>query len=437
MEFLEKIFKLEEKGTTVKTELLAGLTTFFTMSYLLILSPKLLEYTGLDFSSTLTVTALLVFICSIIMAFVANRPYAVAPFLGETAFISLTVVSSLGFSIKTAFAAILISGIILLIMTLTNIRSYIVEQIPENIKISFCTGLGLFFIFIALRDMGIVNFTQNNIPLEIGNFTTIPVILGIFCFILQIVLINRGNKAAIIISIAITTLLGIIIGDVELPTQIISVPASISSSLFQIDFSGLLNKNFIPMLFVIFLLVNIDTAGAIIGLSYKTKEKETINPDNGNKKAMIADSISVILAPIMGTTTPGAYLDSMTGISAGGRTGLTAIIVGCLFLFGLIFTPLIKIIPSYAYAPALLYVGILMTTVITKIDFSDLSEYAPAILTICIMIFTYNIGAGIIAGFIIYPVVKLLCGQKRKTNIITWIMFVISILFFIAYPYQL
>ena len=435
MDILEKLFKLHQNGTNIKTEIIAGLTTFFTMSYLLVLSPKLLEYSGLELGSSLTITALIVFICSIIMALIANKPYAVAPFLGETAFIAFTIVGNLGFSIKTALASIFISGIILLFMTLSNIRTYIVDQIPENIKISFCTGLGLFFIFIALRDIGIVKFTTNNIPLEIGNFTSISIILGIFCFIIQTVLLKRGNKAAIIIAMTITTILGIILGDVELPTKIISAPMNITSSLFQLDFSGLMNKNFIPMFFVIFLMVNIDTAGAIIGLSYKTNNTQNINSKNNNKKAMIADSISVILAPIMGTTTPGAYLDSMTGISAGGKTGLTAIVVGCLFLFGLIFTPLLIIIPSYAYAPALLYVGILMTSVITKIDFNDITEYAPAILTISIMIFTYNIGAGIIAGFIIYPLLKLLSGQKNKTNIISWIMFAVSIIFFTIYPY--
>lgn len=435
MDIIEKLFKLHQNGTNIKTEIIAGFTTFFTMSYLLVLSPKLLEYSGLELGSSLTITALIVFICSIIMALIANKPYAVAPFLGETAFIAFTIVGNLGFSIKTALASIFISGIILLFMTLSNIRTYIVDQIPENIKISFCTGLGLFFIFIALRDIGIVKFTTNNIPLEIGNFTSISIILGIFCFIIQTVLLKRGNKAAIIIAMTITTILGIILGDVELPTKIISAPMNITSSLFQLDFSGLMNKNFIPMFFVILLMVNIDTVGAIIGLSYKTNNTQNINSKNNNKKAMIADSISVILAPIMGTTTPGAYLDSMTGISAGGKTGLTAIVVGCLFLFGLIFTPLLIIIPPYAYAPALLYVGILMTSVITKIDFNDITEYAPAILTISIMIFTYNIGAGIIAGFIIYPLLKLLSGQKNKTNIISWIMFAVSIIFFTIYPY--
>ncbi len=429
MDIIEKIFKLKENNTNIKTELLAGLTTFFTMSYLFILSPKILEYAGLNFASTITVTALIAFIGSSLMAFLANKPYAVAPFLGETAFIAFTVVGTLGFSVKTALAAIAICGLILLIMTLTNIRTYIVEKIPENIKISFCTGLGLFFIFIALRDIGIVNFTQNNIPLETGNFTTLPIILGLFCFLQIIVLSKRGIKAAVIISIFTTTILGIILGDVHLPTKLISLPASIEPSLLQLDFKGLLDINFIAMFFVIFLLVNIDTAGGIIGLSYK-EEKKT-----NNKKAMIADSISVTIAPLLGTTTPGAYLDSMTGIAAGGKTGLTAFTVGLLFLVGLIFTPIIKIIPPYAYAPALLYVGTLMTTVITKIDFEDISEYATSILTISIMIFTYNIGIGIISAFIIYPITKILCGKKNETNIITWIMLAISLIFFAIYPY--
>lgn len=433
MNFFEKIFKLKENNTNIKTELLAGLTTFFTMSYLFILSPKILATAGLDFASTLTVTALFIFIGSTIMGLLANKPYAVAPFLGETAFIAFTICASLGFSIKTALAAIVICGIILLFMTLTNIRTYIVNQIPEAIKVAFCTGLGLFFIFIALKDIGIVSFTQNSIPLETGDFTKLPIILGLFSFLVLITLVKKKVQAAVLISIVITTILGIILGDVSLPEKLISLPTSPMQSLFQTDFTGLLNKDFIPIFFVIFLLVNIDTAGALIGLSYKTENSD--NNEHDNKKAMIADSVAVVIAPLMGTTTPGAYLDSMTGINAGGRTGLTAITVGILFLLGLLFTPLIMIIPPYAYAPALLYVGILMTTVIVRTDFDDISEFAPIIFTICAMIYTYNIGSGIIAGFIIYPLTKLLCGQKNRTNLITWILFVLSVIYFVIYPY--
>ncbi len=430
MELIEKIFKLKKNNTSIKTELIAGLTTFFTMAYLLIISPKILEITGLNITSTVSVTAITVFIGSLLMAFIANKPYAVAPFLGETAFIAYIIVSLQGFSVETALASIFICGLILLFMTIINLRTYIINQIPENIKISFCAGLGLFFIFIALKDIGIVQFTSKNIPLQAGNFLSLHIILGLICFLSIIILSAKKIKAAVIISIVLTTILGILFHDIKLPSEIISLPGDISSSLFRTDFSNIFNIKFLPVFFIIFILVNIDTSGAIIALDYRSEEK-----GNDCKKTMIADSLSVIAAPLMGTTTPGAYIDSMTGISAGGRTGLTALTVGFLFLLGLFFTPLILIIPPYAYAPALLYVGILMTSVITKIDFNDISEYAPAVLTISVMIFTYNIGLGIISAFIIYPLIKLFCGQKNETNITTWIMFVISFIFFMIYPY--
>lgn len=429
MELLEKIFALKQNKTTVKTELLAGLTTFFTMSYLFVISPKILETTGSDFSVLVAVTALVTFLSSILMGFIGNKPYAVAPLLGETAFISYTVVGVMGYSLKTALSAIFLCGILLFFMTILNIRTYIVNKIPEVIKLSFCIGLGMFFAFIALRDMGVVVFTQNPIPIQAGNFADIHTLLAIFCFLLIVALAKKQIKGAVLIAIITTAVIGICIGDVELPSKIISIPTSISSSFMQIDLSGLLSKNFLPVLFVLFLLVNIDTAGALIGLSYKGHSENT-----SLKRPMIADSLSVILAPVFGTTTTGAYLDSMTGMSAGGRTGLSAVTVGVLFLCGLFFTPILTVIPPYAYAPALLYVGTLMTSVITGIDFDDISEYACSIFIICTMIFTYNIGTGIISGFVIYPILKVLCGQKEKTNPVIWGLFVLSVLYFIFYP---
>lgn len=430
MSLLEKIFKFKENNTNIKTELFAGLTTFFTMSYLFVLSPKILEHAGLDFNITLTVTGLVVFLSCLAMGLIANKPYALAPFIGETAFISYTMVSTQGFSIKSAFSAIFICGIVLFFMTLFNFRTYIVEKIPDSIKLAFCTGLGLFFVFIALKDIGIVNFTNNAIPLETGNYTHINIILGLLCFCLILILAQKQIKGAVLISIITTTLIGIIIGDVKMPSHILSLPANITSSFWQMDFSSVFTKDFIPMLFLIFLLINIDTAGALVSLSYQDNKKE-----QNLKKPMIADSISVLISPIFGTTTSGAFLDSMTGMIAGGKTGLTTITVGTLFLAGTLFSPILSVIPAYAYAPALLYVGILMTSSITHIDFKNLTEFAPAILTIAIMVLTYNIGTGIMTGFLVYPVIQICCGQKQKTNIITWTMFVFSILFFIIYPY--
>ena len=433
MEILERVFKLKQNNTSVKTEFFSGLTTFFTMSYLFILSPKLLEAAGMDFASSITVTALVVFICSCLMAFISNKPYAAAPFIGETAFASITVVGALGFPIKTVFTSLFITGIILLIMTLTNVRTYIINRIPELIKVSFCVGLGLFFILISLKDIGIVSLMTSDNAIE--NHNILHCVLGFLCFIIMVALTKKGKKTAILLSVIITTVLGIILGDVQIPEKIVSLPANMYSSLFQIDFTSIMHKEFISVFILIFILANIDTAGSLIGLAYKdgSINKESFNADL--KKSMIADSVSTIIAPLMGTTTTGAYVDSMTGIALGGKTGLSAIITGILFLLGLIFTPLIVIIPAYAYAPALLYVGILLTSNFLKIDFNDVSEYAPAVLTISLMIFTNNIGFGIISGFFLYPIIKLLCKQKDKTNPVQWLMFIVAVIFFIIYPY--
>ncbi len=430
MEFTEKIFKLKENKTTIRTEILAGITTFFTMSYLFVLSPKLLETAGMDLGASITALGIVVFICSLLMGLIANKPYATAPFLGETAFIAYTLVNINGFSVKTVFSAIFICGIALLLMTIFNIREFLVNKIPDSIKLAFCIGLGLFFIFIALKDIGIVSFTQNSIPIQAGNYTNPHIILGIICFSLIIILVNKGIKTAVLIAIAITTIIGVLIKDVTLPSSLISIPNSMSSSFMQFDFSSILNKNFISLFFVLFILVNIDTSGAIVSLEYNSGLKNT-----NLKKTMISDSIAVIISPIFGTTTSGAYLDSMTGIKAGGKTGISSITTGILFLIGLIFTPVIMIIPPYAYAPALIYVGILMISAFRHLNYDDISEFAPAIFTISAMVLTYNIGTGIMTGFLIYPIIKLLCSKKHETNIIQWILCLMSIIFFIIYPY--
>lgn len=429
MEFLEKLFKLKEKNTNIKTEITAGFTTFFTMSYLFVLSPKILSEAGLDFSNVIIVNSVLIFIGSLFMGLYANKPYAIAPFLGESAFIAYVL--SPQFSIKGCLSGIFICGILLFLMTLFKLRTYIIKQIPQTIKISFCIGLGLFFIFIAMRDIGIVTLNPQTNWLSTGDFTSVPVILGILSFILIVILVKKGLKSAVLISVVITTIASIITGETQLPDKIFSLHTLSASTFLQTDFSILTEKTFLPILFVIFLLVNIDTSGALISLKYSSDEE---SDENELKKPMIVDSLMVILAPLIGTTTPGAYIDSMTGIKAGGKTGLTAIITGVLFLTGILFTPLIEIIPPCAYAPALLYVGVLMISVIKKLDFNDISEYAPALFTICTMIFTYNIGSGIIAGFAVYPFIKLLCGQKNKTNKILWILSILSIVYFIIYP---
>ncbi len=429
---LERIFKLKENNTNIKTEILSGITTFFTMSYLLILSPKILENAGLNFYSTLGITGIVVFIASCYMAFIANKPYNQGPFLGDSAFIAYTLVISMGFSINTILAAILISGIIMFFMTLSNLRIKIVNLIPETLKLAYCIGLGLFFIYISLKDIGIVKFTSGLIPVEAGNFTSIPVILGIFCFILLITLVKKNIKGAVIISIFSTVVLGILFKDISLPEKFLSLPYGISNSFCIFDFSNILKKEFIPIFFLLFILINIGTSGALVSILYSDSGNNSLKDI---KRPMLADSLAVITASVFGTTTTGVLLDSKTGIESGGRTGLTAVVAGLLFLLGILFTPFISIIPAYAYAPALLYVGILMVSLISKVDFHNISEYSVVLITISVMVLTYNIGIGIMTGFFIYPIIKFLSGEKEQLNLISWIMAVLSLIFFFIYPY--
>ena len=435
MNILESVFKLKDNNTSIKTELLAGLTTFFTMSYMFIVLPKLLSLTGLNFSSCIIATSLSVFIASVLMALIANKPYAAAPFIGDCAFIVYSVVLTMGFDIHTALAAVFVSGSILFMLTLFNIRIFIINQIPNSLKLAFCLGLGLYFIFISLKDVGIISLINPKLYSASIETNILHCILSIICFILIIALTKKGVKTAIILSVVIITLLGIIIGDVKLPSKFISLSYNLDFYNGFLDFKGLINKDFISAFILIFVLANIDTAGSLMGLGYKDGSYSDNSSSQNLKKPMIADSIANLISPLTGTTTTGAFVDSMTGIASGGRTGLTAITVGILFLLGLIFAPIITIIPSYAYAPVLMYVGVLLTSNFSKIDFSDISEYSIIIITISLMIFTNNIGFGFVAGVFLYPIIKLLCGQKSKTNITQWVMCIAALLFFIIYPY--
>ncbi len=433
MQFIDKIFRLTQNNTNVKTEITAGLTTFFTMTYMFIISPKFLSAMGMNFQSSITITCLVIFISCTLMAFISNKPYALAPFVGETAFCAYTLSEQMGYNFKTILAAFFCIGIIMLLLTLFKIRTYVIKQLPDAVKISFCLGLGLYFIYIALKDIGflsILNVYSNGLDF---NVNILHSSLGLFCLILLIALIKRNMKSAIIVSIALTTLIGVIVGDVDIPSKIISVPSSINSSLLQFDFSGLFTKNFIPVFIILFFIANIDTAGSLIALLYKTEKNEISDTDL--KRPMIADSLSTVIASIFGTTTTGSFIDSVTGINAGGKTGLTPFTAGILFLIGLLFSPIIIIIPAYAYSPVLLFVGILLTSNISKTDFTDISEYGVVILTVSFMIFTNNIGFGIITGLFTYPIIKLICCKAQKTNIIQWLMFVMAIIFFIIYPY--
>lgn len=432
---MEKFFKFKELGTDTKTEIIAGLTTFFTMSYIIIVNPKVLGAAGIPYEASITATILAAFVGCMLIGLYANKPFAIAPFVGEAAFASYTVVLTLGFRWQNVFAAMFISGLIFFILTLLKVRPWLANSLPKTMKLAFTSGLGLFIIFIGLRETGIVVFTKNAIPLSVGDFHNPTVLLSLFGLILTAVLMYKKTKGAILIGIVTTTILGFFFADLSLPTSIISMPPSLTPLLFKLDFSGIFTLKFLPIFFIIFLLIYIDTMGCLIGLFYKANllDKDGNIPDI--QKPMLCDSLATMAAAGMGTVTSGVYLESVTGIESGGKSGFTTIITGLLFLLALFFSPVFTMIPPYAYAPAIILVGMLMLSLIGQINFDDMTEYVPALLIIATMSFTNNIGIGMTLGFIVYPTIKVLTGRKSETNIAMWILAVLSIGFFLVYPY--
>ncbi len=433
---IAKFFKLNELGSDIKTEILAGFTTFVTMSYILIINPKILEAAGMPFDASLAATIYSAFVGCLLMGLYAKRPFAVAPYMGENAFIAYTVVLFLGFSWQAALGAIFLSGLLFFILTFFNVRPWLVNSMPESLKLSFGAGLGLFLAFLGLLQAGIVVIGDKNVPVHLGNLHNPRVLLAVFGFFLITVLMAKKVRAAIFLGILTVTVLSFVLGLNQLPASIFSSPPSIMPVLGQLDIMGALKIGFLPIIFIIFVMVYVDTMGTLIGVSYRAGFLD----EKGNlpeiHKPMFCDALATMFAALCGTTTSGVYLESATGIESGGKSGLTAVVVGCLFLLGLFFAPLFTSVPPQAYSPALIVVGILMISSIAKVNFDDTTEYVPACVTIIMMVFSYNIGIGMAAGFIVYPLMKLLSQRNSENNAATWLLCAISVVFFIFYPYK-
>jgi len=435
MQAIRKFFEFEKHKTNFKTEFLAGLTSFITMAYVMIVNPKILSAAGMDFGASITATILITFVGCLLMGFYAKLPMAVAPYMGENAFIAYVVVLSLGISWQIALGCVFLAGAFFFILTALNIRSWLVNSMPKNLKYSFSVGLGLFLTFLGLLQTGIIRPNGTGAPLHVGNLSEPTVILALLGFFIIAFLMVKKVKAAILIGILSITILAIILGYEKIPESIFSAPPSLEPLLGKMDIAGALKFENLYIVFILFIMVYVDTMGTLIGTSYRAG----LLDENGNlpdiNKPMYCDAATTMLAGFVGTTTSGAYLESATGIEAGGKSGLTAITVGCLFLLGLFFAPLFQLVPPYAYGPALLIVGMLMISTIKEINFEDMSEFIPAFCTIILMVFTYNIGIGMAAGFALYPILKLISGKNKDNNPAIWILCVLSLIFFALYPY--
>jgi AGZA family xanthine/uracil permease-like MFS transporter len=423
----EKLFKLSEHGTSVRTEVIAGLTTFLTMSYIIFVNPDILSTTGMDRDAVFVATCLAAALGSLVMALVANWPIGMAPGMGLNAFFAFTVVAALGFTWQQALGAVFISGLIFVILTVTGVRSWLIEGIPHSLRSAIAAGIGLFLGIIALKNAGIV--VDNPATLVgLGSLKATGPLLAILGFFIIAVLDALRVKGAILIGILAVTILSWITG-VSQFQGIVSAPPSILPTFLQLDIMGALHGGLVHVILVFVLVEVFDATGTLIGVA---KRANLIQEGKKSRlgRALLADSTAIVAGSLIGTSSTTAYVESASGVQAGGRTGLTALTVAILFLAALFVSPLAGSVPSVATAPALLYVAGLMMRELTEIEWEDLTEAAPAALTALAMPFTYSIANGLAFGFISYVVMKLFTGKWKQIHPATAIVAVLFIIRF-------
>ncbi|MDR3764197.1 MAG: NCS2 family permease [Acidobacteriota bacterium] len=436
MSALDRYFRIQQNGSSVQREILAGLTTFTTMAYIVVVNPAILKTAGIPAGPSMTATVLAAFTGCLLMGLYANRPFAIAPYMGENAFIAFTVCLGLGIPWQTALGAIFLAGVAFLILTVLRVRQNLVEAIPTSLRYSFAVGIGLFLTFIGLNTTGIVALGVAGAPLKAGALTSAPVLVAIFGFLLIAALVLRKVPGAILLGIVITALAAFATKVAPWPSSFFGRPESIAPIFAHIDVRGALSPKALPVALTIFIMAFVDTMGTLIGLSARAGFLDA----NGNlpqiERPMMVDAIATTLSPILGTTTSGAFVESATGVEAGGRTGLTAVVVALCFVLSAFTAPFVAAIPPQAYGPALIIVGLFMLAPITRIDFSDYGESLPAFGVVALMCFTGNIGVGITAGFLLYPFCKIVQGQARQIRAGLWVLAALSALFFVFYPYK-
>ncbi|MFV2029152.1 NCS2 family permease [Neisseria sp. S1] len=419
---LEKWFKIKANGSTVRTELLAGLTTFLTMCYIIIINPLILSDAGMDMGAVFVATCIASAIGCFVMGGLANYPIALAPGMGLNAYFTYAVVKGMGVPWQIALGAVFVSGIIFIFFSLFKIREALVNALPMSLKMSIAAGIGLFLALIALKSAGII--VDNPATLVgMGDIHNPAALLAMLGFLMIIVLEHYRVRGAIILSILAITAIAIFLDLSEFKGIIGSVP-SIAPTFMQMDFNGLFTVSMLSVIFVFFLVDLFDSTGTLVGVSHRAGLlKDGKLPRL--KRALLADSTAIVSGAALGTSSTTPYIESASGVAAGGRTGLTAITVGILMLACLWFSPLAQSVPAFATAPALLYVGVHMLRSATEIDWDDMTEAAPAFLTIVFMPFSYSIADGIAMGFISYAAIKLLCGRAKEVPPMVWIVAVL------------
>jgi AGZA family xanthine/uracil permease-like MFS transporter len=429
-------FGFDRHGTGYRQETVAGITTFLTMAYIIIVNPAILSAAGIPRGPSMVATILSAAFGTAFMGLYAGRPFAVAPYMGENAFLAFTVVNVMGYSWQVALGAVFIAGVLFTLLTVFRIRSWLAEALPASLKYSFAVGIGLFLAFIGLNQTGLVRIGVPGAPVALGAVSSPSALLALFGFFLIVLLVARRIPGAILIGILATTLLSFLAGVSPAPPRWVSLPPDPRPILLKLDLAGALSIRFFPVVLIVFVMAFVDTVGTLIGLSVRAD----LLDEKGNlpdiEKPMLADALSTVVAPLLGTTTTGAYIESAAGIEEGGRTGFTCLVVAFLFLLSLFFAPLFTAVPPHAYGSVLIVIGSFMIRPVTKIDFEDYTELVPAFLTIVLMSFTFNIGVGMTAGLLSYPLLKILSGRIREVAPGMWVLAGMSLCFYLFYPCQ-
>ncbi|EEH4704696.1 NCS2 family permease [Salmonella enterica] len=431
---LERVFKLREHGTTARTEVIAGFTTFLTMVYIVFVNPQILGVAGMDTSAVFVTTCLIAAFGSILMGLFANLPVALAPAMGLNAFFAFVVVQAMGLPWQVGMGAIFWGAVGLLLLTIFRVRYWMIANIPVSLRVGITSGIGLFIGMMGLKNAGVIVANPETL-VSIGNLTSHSVLLGVLGFFIIAILASRNIHAAVLVSIIVTTLLGWMMGDVHY-NGIVSAPPSVTSVVGHVDLAGSFNLGLAGVIFS-FMLVNLfDSSGTLIGVTDKAGLADEKGKFPRMKQALFVDSISSVTGAFVGTSSVTAYIESSSGVSVGGRTGLTAVVVGILFLLVIFLSPLAGMVPPYAAAGALIYVGVLMTSSLARVNWQDLTESVPAFITAVMMPFSFSITEGIALGFISYCVMKIGTGRLRDLSpcvMIVALLFVLKIVFIDAH----
>ncbi len=425
---LEKIFKLKQSNTNVRTELVAGVITFLTMSYILVVNPNVLSASGMDKAALFTATALASVLGTLFMAFIPNLPIAQAPGMGLNSFFAFSVVLGLGYSWQMALTAVFIEGIIFIILTFFNVRELIVKSIPSTIKNAIPVGIGLFITFLGLQNAGLVVRDENTM-LTLGAMYDPHVWVASLGLVLTAVLYFKKIHGAFLIGIVVSTIFALTLGLVQMPEGgFISMPPDISPIFMKFEWGNIFSLDMLIVVFT-FLFVNLfDTIGTLLGVASKIGLVDKSGTFPQIKKALFADALGTAFGAVLGTSTVTSYVESASGVAAGGRTGLTSLSTAVMFFLALFLAPLFLMVPASATAPALILVGLFMITSVVRINFEDMTEALPAFLTIVMMPFAFSIAQGIVFGMLSYVLLKALSGKWKHISTTMWVIFVLFVI---------